>query len=77
MAGSVIQTSLDFKWLKRGWVANGIYNPEAQPFEIWTIGHNFVKNYLKSGQKSPDFEWSGFQMVSNGWDYSYSHNLNI
>ena len=31
--------------------------------EIQTNGHLFVKSHLKSGQKRPDFEWSGFQMV--------------
>ena len=37
--GSEIQTSLDFEWLKRGWVANGSdyeWDLEAQSFEIWT-----------------------------------------
>ena len=24
---------------------------------------SFIKNHLKSGQKRPDFEWSGFQLV--------------
>ena len=45
------------------WIWNGIWNPEAQPFEIWTNGCHFVKNHLKSRQKCPDFEWSGFWMV--------------
>ena len=36
---------------------------EAQPFEIRTIGRHFVKNHLKSGQKRPDFVWSGFRTV--------------
>ena len=31
--------------------------------EIWTNGSHFVESYLKSGQKCPDFEWSGFIMV--------------
>ena len=44
-------------------ISNGIWNQEAQPFEIGTNGSHFVKNHLKSGQKHPDFEWSGFQMV--------------
>ena len=39
------------------WISNGIWNPEAQPFEIRTNGRHFVKNHLKSGQKRPDFEW--------------------
>ena len=45
------------------WILNGILNLEAQPFEIQTNGRHFVKNHLKSGQKHPDFEWSGFLMV--------------
>ena len=40
-----------------------ILNLEAQPFLIRTKGRHFVKNQLKSEQKCPDFEWSGFQMV--------------
>ena len=31
--------------------------------EIWTNGRHLFKNHLKSGQKSPDLELSGFQMV--------------
>ena len=42
---------------------NGIWNLEAQLLEIWTNGHHFVKNHLKSGQKWLDLEMSGFQMV--------------
>ena len=46
--GSEIPTSLDFEWSKRGWVANGpdlngIWNLEAQLFEIWTNGCHFFK----------------------------------
>ena len=53
---------------KRGWVTNGQdlerdQNPEAQSFEIQTNVRHFVQNHTKSGQKSPDFEWSGFLMV--------------
>ena len=44
-------------------ILNGIQNPEAQPFEIWTNGCHFVKKHLKCGQKCLDFEWSSFQMV--------------
>ena len=44
-------------------ISNGIWNLKAQPFEIWKNGCHFVKNYLKSGQKHPDFKWSHFQMV--------------
>ena len=45
------------------WVLNGILNLEAQPLNIRTNGHQFVKNHLKSRQKRSDFEWSSFQMV--------------
>ena len=46
-------------------ISNGICNQEAQPFEIQTNGCHFVKKHLKSGQKCPDFDWSGFQMVGS------------
>ena len=36
--------------LQRVWILNGIWNPEAQPFDIWTFGRHFVKNHLKSWQ---------------------------
>ena len=49
--------------LKIVWILNGFCTPEAQPFELRTNGHHFVKHHLKSGQKCPDFEWSSFQMV--------------
>ena len=49
--------------LQMVWILNGVWNPEAQPFEIWTNGRLFVKNHLKFGQKWPNFEWSGFWMV--------------
>ena len=32
-------------------ILNGIWNMETQPFEIFIIGHHFVKNHLKSRQK--------------------------
>ena len=38
------------------WILNGIWHLETPPFEIRT-------NHLKSGQKCPGFEWSGFQTV--------------
>ena len=44
-------------------ISNGVWNPEAQPFEILTNGHNFVKNYLKPGQKCPDFGWFSFKWL--------------
>ena len=37
----------------------GILCLEAQEFGIWTNGSHVVKNHLKSGQKSLDFEWLG------------------
>ena len=49
--------------LQKVQILNGIRNPEAQPLEIHTNGHHFVKNHLKSGQNCPDFEWTSFQMV--------------
>ena len=49
--------------LQMVWVSNGILNLEAQPFEIRKNSCHFIKNHLKSGQKSLDFEWSGFWMV--------------
>ena len=45
--------------LQMVWIVNGIWNPEAQPFEIRSNGRHFVKNHLKSKQKRPDFEWLG------------------
>ena len=42
---------------------NGIWCPEAQPFEVPTNDSYFVKNPLNSRQKCPDFERSGFQMA--------------
>ena len=50
--------------LKRIRISNGIWDPEATPFEIRTNGCHFVKNNLKNGQKCPDFEWPGFLMVA-------------
>ena len=41
----------------------GIWNPVAQPFEIWTNGRSFVKNHFKSRQKCPDFEWLSSQLA--------------
>ena len=32
--------------LQMVWISNGIWNPEAEPFEIQTNGTNFVKNHL-------------------------------
>ena len=45
-------------------ILNGIWNSEAQPFEIGTNVSHFGKNYLKSGQKclflnGPVFKWLG------------------
>ena len=64
--GSEIQSSLYFKWSKKGWFANGpdfkSEHQKAQPCEIRTNGQHFV-NHLKSGQKHPFFEWPGFWMA--------------
>ena len=58
----------DLVWILNGakevglqmvWILNGIWNPETQPFEIWTNGKHFVKNHLKSRPKRPVFEWVG------------------
>ena len=55
-------------WFQLVWISNLIYNPEAQQFEIWINGCNFVKNHLKSGPKHMDpMVW-----FSNSWDYNYS-----
>ena len=54
------------------WISNGIWNLEAQSFEIWTNGSHFVKNHLKSGQKMSRFVMARF---SNGWDHSYGYGL--
>ena len=45
------------------WILNGIWNPEAQSFEIRTNGCHFIINRLKSRQKCPDFKWSSFWIV--------------
>ena len=55
-----------FQMVKKrlGCIWSGIWNQEAQPFEIQTNGCHFVKKTcLRSGQKSTDCEWSSFQMV--------------
>ena len=39
-------------------IFNGIWNPEAQLFEIRTNGYHFFRNHLKYGRIRPDFEWS-------------------
>ena len=49
--------------LQMFWTYYGIWDPEAQLFEVQTNRRHFVKNHLKSWQKYPDFEWSGFKMV--------------
>ena len=43
-------------------ISKGIWNREAQPFEIWTNGRHFFKKHSKSVQsvqKCTDFGWSG------------------
>ena len=66
--GSEIRTSLDFKWLKRGWAANcpdfeWDLNPETQPFEIRTNGSFSQKPFEIRTKKVRIFELSDFQMV--------------
>ena len=56
------------------WILSGIWNLEAQPYEIISTWHHFVKNHLKFGQKYPDYDWSRFL---NGWDYRYGHSLSL
>ena len=53
-----IGTSLDIKWSKRGWVANGPYfgwNLKSGSPTIWNLDKwlPFCQNHLKSGQKCP------------------------
>ena len=50
--GSEIWTCYRFKWLKRGWFADGLnfqwnLKSEAQLFEIQTNSLHFVKTHLK------------------------------
>ena len=44
-------------------ISNGIWNPEAQPFEIRTKCCHFFKNHLKSGEKVLILNGQVFQMV--------------
>ena len=73
--------------LQMVWFANGFWNLEAQPFEIWTNGHHLVKNYLNP-DKWPSFSKKLFEIrtktfrflmvrFSNGWDYSYCRSSTI
>ena len=65
--GSEIRTSLDFEWLKRGWVAmvrilNGIWNLEAQPSrQIAALLSKTIWNLDKHAQvlNGPVFKWLG------------------
>ena len=45
--------------LQMAQILNGIWDPEAQLFEIQTNGCHFVKKHLKSGQKRQYFKWLG------------------
>ena len=55
-------TNLDFKWSKRGWVANGRdFEWDLKLVQMDTTYS--VKNHLKSCRKCLGFEWSGFLMV--------------
>ena len=47
-------------------ISNGIWNLEAQQFEIQTNSLQFVKTHMKFGQKGLDFEWSHFL---KSWGY--------
>ena len=47
------------------WISNGIWNPEAQPFEIQKNGGDFVKNHLKSRPKYSDFAQKSRSTVLN------------
>ena len=49
--------------LQMFWISNGIWNPEAQPFETQINGSHLVKNHLISHlQKSLDFWMVWFQI---------------
>ena len=77
--GSEIQTSLDLKWLKRGWVANGqdleLAMKSVSP-NIWNLDK--LQPFC---QKTFDIwtKMSGFWTVRflNGWDNSFSHSWSI
>ena len=65
--GSEIQTSLDFEWSKRGWVANGLDFEWVLKYGspvIWNHCH-FVKKTktFEIRKKCLNFECSGFWMV--------------
>ena len=64
---SEIRPSLDSKWSKRGWVANGLdfeWNLKSRSdLKSGQMAAILSKNHLNSRQKLPDFEWSGFRMV--------------
>ena len=65
---SGIRPSLDFKWPKRGWEANGLDFEWDLKFESPTIWNPdkwqpFCQKPFEIWTKSPDFEWSGFWMV--------------
>ena len=65
--GSEIQTSLDFEWSKRGWVANGLDFKWVLKYGspvIWNHCH-FVKKTktFEIRKKCLNFECSGFWMV--------------
>ena len=75
--GYEIQTSLDFEWLKRGWVANGLdfkRDLKSRSPTIWNADKwsPFCPKPLEIRTKMSRF-WMG--QFSNGWDYSYCHSL--
>ena len=71
--GSEIRTSLDFKWLKRGWVANGLnfkldlksWSPTIWNSDKWPP---FCQKPLEIWTKMSRFWMVQF---SNGWGYRY------
>ena len=67
--GSEIPTSLDFQMAQKrlGCKWSGFWKEyEIQMPNHWKSRQNSIilsENFLKSRQKCPDFEWSGFQLV--------------
>ena len=53
------------------WILNGIWNPEAQPFEILTNDRHFVKKTFEIRTKISEFWMVQFL---NGWDFKYSQS---
>ena len=73
---SEMWTSLDFKWLKRGWVAKGPdfeWDLKSGSPTIW-YPDKFLSKTIWNPNKTSEFWMVWF---SNGWDYSYSHSLSL